>query len=155
MSGTGVVALIGVMVNHNIVLVDTFHHLLAQGFKPMDAIVRTGVQRLRPVLLTTWTAIFGLLPLMYEFDVDFFSREVHFGGPSAEWWVPLAIAIVYGLAFSTLLTLFVTPAMLAIEHRYWADGKFGVRVAGLWQSVLGLLARLGLIKRKPTPDAAE
>jgi multidrug efflux pump len=155
MSGTGVVALIGVMVNHNIVLVDTFHHLLAQGFKPTDAIVRTGVQRLRPVLLTTWTAIFGLLPLMYEFDVDFFSREVHFGGPSAEWWVPLAIAIVYGLAFSTLLTLFVTPAMLAIEHRYWADGKFGIRMASLWQRIVALLGRLGLIRRKSTPDAAE
>jgi multidrug efflux pump len=155
MSGVGIVALIGVMVNHNIVLVDTFHHLLEQGFKPMDAIVRTGVQRLRPVLLTTWTAIFGLLPLMYQFDVDFFAREVHFGGPSAEWWVPLAIAIVYGLAFSTLLTLFVTPAMLAIEHTYWADGKFGARVATLWKRILGLLARMGLIKRRPTPDAAE
>ena len=123
MSGTGIVALIGVMVNHNIVLVDTFHHLLAAGFKPMDAIIRTGVQRMRPVLLTTWTAIFGLLPLMYKFDVDFFGRQVHYGGPSAEWWVPLATAIVYGLAFSTFLTLFVTPAMLAIEQRYFAKGR--------------------------------
>lgn len=123
MTGVGIVALIGVMVNHNIVLVDTFHHLLAQGFKPMDAIIRTGVQRMRPVLLTTWTAIFGLLPLMYKFDVDFFERQVHFGGPSADWWVPLATAIVYGLAFSTVLTLFVTPAMLAIEQRYFAKGR--------------------------------
>jgi Cu/Ag efflux pump CusA len=69
--------------------------------------------------------------------------------------VPLAIAIVYGLAFSTLLTLFVTPAMLAIEHRYWADGKFGERMASLWQRIVALLARFGLIKRKSTPDAAE
>jgi multidrug efflux pump len=78
---------------------------------------------MRPVLLTTWTSIFGLLPLMYKFDVDFFSREIHFGGPSADWWVPLATAIVYGLAFSTLLTLIVTPALLAIEQRYFARDR--------------------------------
>ena len=123
MTGTGIVALTGVMVNHNIVLVDTFHHLLKEGFKPMDAIIRTGVQRMRPVLLTTWTSIFGLLPLMYKFDVDFFTRQIHFGGPSADWWVPLATAIVYGLAFSTLLTLIVTPALLAIEQRYFAKDR--------------------------------
>jgi multidrug efflux pump len=123
MTGVGIVALIGVMVNHNIVLVDTFHVLLDQGFKPMDAIIRTGVQRMRPVLLTTWTAIFGLLPLMYKFDVDFFERKIEFGGPTADWWVPLSTAIVYGLAFSTFLTLFVTPAMLAIEQRYFAKGR--------------------------------
>ncbi len=123
MSGTGIVALMGVMVNHNIVLVDTFHHLIDQGFKPMDAIIRTGVQRLRPVILTTVTAMLGLLPLMYKFDVDFFTRTVHFGGPSSDWWVPLATAIIYGMGFSTLLTLFVTPAMLAIEQRYWARDR--------------------------------
>jgi multidrug efflux pump len=123
MSGVGIVALIGVMVNHNIVLVDTFHHLLDQGFKPMDAIIRTGIQRMRPVLLTTWTAIFGLLPLMYKFDVNFFDRSIHFGGPSADWWVPLATAIVYGLGFSTLLTLVVTPALLAIEQKYFAKDR--------------------------------
>lgn len=123
MTGTGIVALTGVMVNHNIVLVDTFHHLLDAGFKPMDAIIRTGIQRMRPVLLTTWTAIFGLLPLMYEFDVNFFTREIQFGGPSADWWVPLATAIVYGLGFSTLLTLIVTPALLAIEMKYFSKHK--------------------------------
>jgi len=123
MSGTGIVALMGVMVNHNIVLVDTFHHLLAEGFPPMDAVIRTAVQRLRPVILTTVTAMLGLLPLMYKFDVDFFAREVHFGGPSSDWWVPLATAIVYGLGFSTLLTLFVTPAMLAIEQRFWGKRR--------------------------------
>lgn len=132
MSGTGFVALMGVMVNHNIVVVDTFHHLLDQGFKPMDAVVRTGVQRLRPVILTTITAMLGLLPLMYKFDVDFFSRQVHFGGPSSDWWVPLATAIIYGMGFSTAISLFVTPAMLAIEHKYWAKdrkewGEYGMR----------------------------
>ena len=132
MSGTGFVALMGVMVNHNIVVVDTFHHLLDQGFKPMDAVVRTGVQRLRPIILTTVTAMLGLLPLMYKFDVDFFSRTVHYGGPSSDWWVPLATAIIYGMGFSTMISLFVTPAMLAIEHKYWARdrkewGEYGMR----------------------------
>ena len=83
----------------------------------------TGVQRLRPVILTTVTAVLGLLPLMYKFDVDFFERQVHIGGPSSDWWVPLATAIIYGLSFSTLLTLLVTPAMLAIEHRYWSSER--------------------------------
>jgi multidrug efflux pump len=120
------------MVNHNIVVVDTFHHLLDQGFKPMDAVVRTGVQRLRPIILTTVTAMLGLLPLMYKFDVDFFSRAVHYGGPSSDWWVPLATAIIYGMGFSTMISLFVTPAMLAIEHKYWARdrkewGEYGMR----------------------------
>lgn len=142
MTGTGIVALIGVMVNHNIVLVDTFHVLLDQGFKPMDAIIRTGIQRMRPVLLTTWTAIFGLLPLMYKFDVDFFERKVEFGGPTADWWVPLSTAIVYGLAFSTVLTLFVTPAMLAIEQRYFAKGR------RLW-------GQMGMVDRGDAAQAAE
>lgn len=142
MTGTGIVALIGVMVNHNIVLVDTFHVLLDQGFKPMDAIIRTGIQRMRPVLLTTWTAIFGLLPLMYKFDVDFFERKVEFGGPTADWWVPLSTAIVYGLAFSTVLTLFVTPAMLAIEQRYFAKGR------RLW-------GQMGMVDRSDAAQAAE
>lgn len=123
MSGTGIVALIGVMVNHNIVLIDTFHVLMAQGMTPMEAIIRTGVQRLRPVILTTVTAVLGLLPLMYKFDVDFFVREVHFGGPVSDWWVPLAVSIVYGLIFSTLLTLVVTPAMLALEQRWWSSER--------------------------------
>jgi multidrug efflux pump len=101
----------------------------------MDAIIRTGIQRMRPVLLTTWTAIFGLLPLMYEFDVNFFTRQIQFGGPSADWWVPLATAIVYGLGFSTLLTLIVTPALLAIEQRYFGPyrqfwGEMGRRDEG-------------------------
>lgn len=126
-----------------------------EGFPPMDAIVRTGVQRMRPVLLTTWTAIFGLLPLMYKFDVDFFERQVHFGGPSADWWVPLATAIVYGLAFSTFLTLFVTPAMLAIEQRYWADGKFWPRLKHAMWWLLNLVFRGRWIKREPKPEAAE
>lgn len=142
MTGTGIVALTGVMVNHNIVLVDTFHHLLDAGFKPMDAIIRTGIQRMRPVLLTTWTAIFGLLPLMYKFDVNFFDRTIHFGGPSADWWVPLATAIVYGLGFSTFLTLFVTPALLAIEQKYFAKGRKH------W-------GEMGMIESEPSPAPAE
>ncbi|HAH08644.1 MAG TPA: transporter, partial [Alphaproteobacteria bacterium] len=138
MTGTGAVALIGVMVNHNIVLIDTFQKLLASGVPPMEAIVRTGVQRLRPVLLTTITAIMGLLPLMYKFDVDFFERSVHFGGPVSDWWVPLATAIVYGLSFSTLLTLLVTPAMLALEQKYWGRER---RRWGEWSDTVRVPGR--------------
>jgi len=85
----------------------------------MDAVIRTGVQRLRPVILTTvtLTAMLGLLPLIVQIRPSiFFSRAVHYGGPSSDWWVPLATAIIYGMGFSTMTPLFVTPAMLAIEH---------------------------------------
>lgn len=113
MTGTGIVALAGIVVNNNIVLIDTFQGLLARGMDPVEAVLRTAGQRLRPVLLTTITTICGLLPMATQINVGFFDRSVTYGGPVAVWWVQLSTAIISGLSFATLLTLVVTPVMLA------------------------------------------
>ncbi len=118
MTGIGVIALAGIVVNNNIVLIDTYAYLKRQGLAPLDAIVRTGAQRLRPVLLTTVTTIFGLLPMMLQTNIDFVSREVTIGAPSTQWWVQLSTAVVFGLTFATVLTLVVTPCMLAIGANF-------------------------------------
>jgi multidrug efflux pump len=123
MTGVGVIALAGIVVNNNIVLIDTYAHLLRQGYNAYDAVVLTGAQRLRPVLLTTVTTITGLLPMMFQLNIDFVARSVTQGAPSTQWWVQLSTAVVYGLGFATLLTLVVTPCMLALGHR--ADQAFG------------------------------
>jgi len=122
MSGIGVIALAGIVVNNNIVLIDTFDRLRQTFSDPMEAILRTGAQRLRPVLLTTITTILGLMPMVLQVNIDFFSRHVAVGAPSTQWWVQLASAIVFGLAFATMLTLIVTPSALMLREnvgRWW------------------------------------
>ena len=119
LTGVGLVALAGIVVNNNIVLIDTFNHIRRQ--RPeldyVSIIVRTGAQRLRPVLLTTATTVLGLLPLASHFSIDFVNRSIVYGGLLSSFWVPLAQAIVSGLTFATLLTLFATPALLAMPYR--------------------------------------
>ena len=119
MTGTGVVALAGIVVNNNIVLIDTYNKI-KQVHPELDyvsVIVRTGAQRLRPVVLTTVTTIFGLLPLASNFSIDLVNRNIIYGGQLSTFWVPLSQAIVSGLAFASILTLFATPAMLALPYR--------------------------------------
>jgi len=119
LTGIGIVALAGIIVNNNIVLIDTFNHLKAEhkDWTLQNVIVQTGVQRLRPVFLTTFTTGFGLLPLAMHVSVDLIGAEIEVGGPITSQWVSLASAIVYGLSFGTILTLVVTPAMLALPDR--------------------------------------
>ena len=119
LTGIGIVALAGIIVNNNIVLIDTFNNLKTEhkDWSLHDVIVQTGVQRLRPVFLTTFTTGFGLLPLAMGVSVDLIGAEIEVGGPIASQWVSLASAIVYGLSFGTILTLIVTPAMLALPDR--------------------------------------
>jgi multidrug efflux pump len=116
LTGTGVVALAGIVVNNNIVLIDTYN-VLRRTFPNLsvpEIIIRTGAQRLRPVILTTVTTVFGLLPLALHLSVDLLNREVVYGGQVSSFWVPLARSIVFGLSFATLLTLIATPAMLEL-----------------------------------------
>lgn len=119
LTGIGIVALAGIIVNNNIVLIDTFNVLRADhpDWPIQKIIVTTGVQRLRPVFLTTFTTGFGLLPLAMHVSVDLIGAEIEVGGPITSQWVGLASAIVYGLSFGTILTLIVTPAMLALPDR--------------------------------------
>ncbi|MDB5470993.1 MAG: transporter [Caulobacter sp.] len=113
MLGTGIIALAGVVVGHNIVLVDTFYQLRRQGYEPDEAAMRSAVQRFRPVMLTTVVTVIGLLPLMFELHPNFRGLHFEYKAPGSEWWVQLSGAVVWGLSFSTLLTLFLTPAALA------------------------------------------
>ena len=119
LTGIGIVALAGIIVNNNIVLIDTFNHLRKRHkeWSLEEIIVHTGVQRLRPVFLTTFTTGFGLLPLAMNISFDLFGAEIEFGGPIASQWQGLASTIVFGLSFATILTLIVTPAMLALPAR--------------------------------------
>ena len=115
MTGVGIITLAGVVVNNNIVLIDTFVRLKKTGVDGVEAVVRTGAQRLRPVLLTAITTVFGLLPMVLSMNVDFLAPEIAFGAPSTQWWVQLSTAVASGLTFATVLTLVVTPSLLALQ----------------------------------------
>jgi multidrug efflux pump len=117
MSGVGMIALAGIVVNNNIVLIDTYNLLRRTGMDAMEAILRTCAQRLRPVLLTTVTTILGLLPMVLGVNLDLVGRHVTIGGPSAQWWTQLSGSVAGGLAFATLLTLLLTPSLLVIQAR--------------------------------------
>ncbi len=112
--GTGVLALAGIVVNNNIVLIDTFQYLKREGRDTHDAVVRTAAQRLRPVLLTTFTTIIGLMPMVLAVQADLFTGVFSTKGTSTSAiWAPISYVLVCGLAFSTILTLILTPVMLA------------------------------------------
>lgn len=116
MSGIGVIALAGIVVNNNIVLIDTFDRIRETGVSTREAILHTGAQRLRPVLLTTVTTILGLMPMVLGVNIDFASRLVQVGAPSTQWWTQLSSAIVFGLSFATILTLLFTPCALMLRE---------------------------------------
>jgi len=115
MSGVGMIALAGIVVNNNIVLIDTYSILRNEGLAPIDAALRTGAQRLRPVLLTTITTICGLIPMVYQLNIDLIGREILIDSPSSQWWTQLSTAIAGGLAFATILTLILTPCLLVLK----------------------------------------
>ena len=90
---------------------------------PIEAVIRSSAQRLRPVFLTTITAIGGLLPMMFAVEINFWTREVTIGGPAASDWIQLSTAIVFGLFFSKMITMGLVPAMLALPYRIRESGK--------------------------------
>jgi multidrug efflux pump len=129
MTGIGVIANAGVIVNNNIVLIDTYDRLRREGVAAYDAIIQTCRERARPVVLTAVTAILGVLPIAFGINIEFVAREIVVGAPATQWWIQLSTSIVFGLGFATMLTLIVTPAMLmAIENmREWRM-RWGARL---------------------------
>ncbi len=117
MGGVGVISLAGIVVNNNIILIDTYDQQCKAGYAVRDALIRACALRLRPILLTAGTTILGLIPMVAAMNIDFIDRNITFGAPSSQWWRQLSTAIAGGLTFATILTLFVTPAMIYLKDR--------------------------------------
>jgi multidrug efflux pump len=100
----------------------------------IEAIIRTAEDRIRPVLLTTITTMAGLAPMMFGLSLDFFQGGYSIDSPTALWWKQLATAVVFGLGVATVLTLVVTPSLLALRVWFWTYVTWVAR----------LLARLSL-----------
>ena len=133
MTGTGIVALAGIVVNNNIVLIDTYQEY-SKYMPRIEAIVRTAEARIRPVLLTTITTMAGLTPMMFGLSLDFIGGGYSLNSPTALWWKQLATAVVFGLGTATVLTLIFTPSMLAL--RVWvADYAHGLARLLAWLSM--------------------
>jgi multidrug efflux pump len=128
LTGVGIVALAGIVVNNNIVLIDSYNFLRRSNtsLSAAEAVYSAAKSRFRPVMLTTVTTVVGLLPLANGFSVDIINRTYEAGGMVSTWWQPLASAIVNGLLLSTVLTLLLTPAMLLLPEII--SKRFGVRV---------------------------
>ena len=123
MSGLGIVSLAGIIVNNSIVLIDTFNRLKKDAKSLNEAILHSAAQRLRPIVLTTTTTMIGLTPVALQTTIDWFGRSIEFGGLMSAWWVPFSTAVIWGLGFSSLLTLFLIPVLLALPE-YLKEKKF-------------------------------
>jgi CzcA family heavy metal efflux pump len=119
MTGMGVISLAGVVVNNAIVLLDYTNILRNRGMECRKAIVEAACTRFRPVMLTAITTILGLVPMAVGVSFNFRKWQWEIGGESSQWWGPMAIAVIFGLAVATVLTLYVVPCLysLAFEER--------------------------------------
>ncbi|WP_417594625.1 efflux RND transporter permease subunit [Oceanospirillum sp.] len=122
MVGMGIIALAGIVVNNNIVLIDTYNRIRAGGLGAFEAALETGCMRLRPVLLTALTTVLGLMPMVLGVNVNLVEHSLGWGAPSTQWWTQLSSAIAGGLTFATVLTLLLTPCMLVLGDGF-ADNR--------------------------------
>lgn len=131
MSGVGVITLAGIIVNNNIVFIDTYNVLRSRGAEAFEAILRTCAVRLRPVMLTTVTTILGLMPMVFAVNIDLINRDVSVGAPATQYWTQLSSSVAGGLAFATVLTLLLTPSLLMIQARAsaWLANRRGTTAA--------------------------
>ena len=123
MTGIGVISLAGVVVNNAIVLIDYINQQLAKGLSSTEALLRAGTVRFRPVMLTAITTILGLLPMATGISFDFRKMAFDIGGESSQWWGPMAVAVIFGLGFATLLTLILVPVLCSLAHGFRGQGS--------------------------------
>jgi multidrug efflux pump len=116
MTGIGVISLAGVVVNNAIVLIDYINQLMDRGMASTEALLRAGSVRFRPVMLTAITTILGLVPMATGVSFDFRKMALDIGGESSQWWGPMAVAVIFGLGFATLLTLILVPVLCSLAH---------------------------------------
>jgi len=116
MTGLGVISLAGIVVNNAIVLIDCINQQKHAGMDTTEAVVSAGRLRLRPVLLTASTTILGLIPMAigWSIDVHSFPWKISPGGGTSAWWAPMAVAVIFGLAVATILTLVLVPVMYSL-----------------------------------------
>ena len=130
MTGLAIVSLAGVVVNNNIILIDAFDEMKTKVSDPFQAVLMTGLQRLRPVYLTTGTTIVGLVPMALKLNIDFINANITIGAPSMDMWSAFSKSFMFGLGFATILTLIVTPCMLLVgvsmraKFKNWWSNKF-------------------------------
>ena len=116
-TGISCVALAGIVVNNNIVLIDTFNLLKRNnpGSSTKSVALRSAILRLRPVFLTSFTTIAGLLPIALGYSIDLIDRTIKTGSYITSFWEQMAASLVVGLTVATILTLVVTPCALALS----------------------------------------
>lgn len=148
MGGIGVIALAGIVVNNNIILIDTYNDLRKRGLEPREALLRTGAQRLRPVLLTSVTTVLGLMPMVLAINLDIVNQDISIGAPSTQWWIQLSSAIAGGLSFATVLTLLLTPCMLMLGERMGTWFSSGNRL-----SAAAIFSRMRQVSGRGGPKA--
>ena len=123
MTGIGVISLAGVVVNNAIVLIDYYNQLMERGLASKDALIAAGMVRFRPVMLTAITTILGLLPMAIRVSFDFRKLAWDVGGESSQWWGSMAVAVIFGLGFATILTLVVVPVLCSVQYSF--QHRFG------------------------------
>ncbi|CAN1530638.1 AcrB Cation/multidrug efflux pump [Rhabdaerophilaceae bacterium] len=131
MTGLGIISLAGVIVNNNIVLIDTYATLRREGMAARDAILQTCSERSRPVVMTAMSSVLGVAPIAFGINIEFLERDITFGAPATQWWVQLSTAMLFGLTFATILTLIVTPVCLQAVANIsgWRAGRRARRAA--------------------------
>ena len=132
MTGIGIISLAGVVVNNAIVLLAYTRQLQKRGMDLISAAAEAGVTRLRPVLLTATTTIIGLIPMAIGISYDFHTFSWATKSESSQWWRNMAVVVIFGLGFATILTLVVAPSLYVMLSRlsvrlgfkeYGADDK--------------------------------